>query len=96
MNRTHGTMNGHLGGYSNLGAPADTSALWGGMVAAGVAAMFIAPVIVDTLIKSKILGFDNKYSTKKQIGRSAAVGAVVGLPVALLYGGLTYSVVRAA
>ena len=90
-------MNSHLNGaYSNLGAPADTAALWGGIVFATVATMFIAPTVVDTLVKSKLLGFENKYSTKKQIGRSAAVGAAIGIPLALFYGAGTYTAVRAA
>ena len=91
-----GTMNGHLNGYSNLGAPPDTAAMWGGIVFATVAAGVIGPVIIDTLVKTKVLGFSNKYSTKKQIGRSAAVGAVIGVPLALLYGGATYTAVRAS
>ena len=91
-----GTMNGHLNGYSNLGAPPDTAAMWGGIVFATVAAGVITPVIIDTLVKTKLLGFSNKYSTKKQIGRSAAVGAIIGIPMALLYGGATYTAVRAS
>lgn len=89
-------MNGHLNGYANLGAPADTAAMWGGIVFATVAAGVIAPVIIDTLVKTKVLGFSNKYSTKKQVGRSAAVGAIIGIPMALLYGGATYTAVRAS
>ncbi len=89
-------MNGHLNGYSNLGAPPDTAAMWGGVVFATVLAGAIAPTIIDTLVKSKVLGFTNKYSTKKQIGRSAAVGAVIGIPLALIYGAGTYTAVRAS
>jgi len=91
-----GTMNGHLNGYANLGAPPDTAAMWGGVVFATVLAGAIAPTIIDTLVKSKVLGFTNKYSTKKQIGRSAAVGAVIGVPLALIYGAGTYTAVRAS
>tara|TARA_B100000214_G_scaffold79953_3_gene54110 strand:- start:7682 stop:7966 length:285 start_codon:yes stop_codon:yes gene_type:complete len=91
-----GTMNGHLNGYANLGAPPDTAAMWGGIVFAAVAVGVIAPTVIDTLVKSKVLGFNNKYSTKKQIARSAAVGAVIGVPMALLYGAGTYTAVRAS
>ena len=86
-----GTMNGHLNGYANLGAPPDTAAMWGGIVFAAVAVGVIAPTVIDTLVKSKVLGFNNKYSTKKQIARSAAEGAVIGVPMALLYGAGTYT-----
>ena len=84
------------GNYSNLGASAGTSAIWGTIVFTSIVAMVAVPTIVDTLIKTKILGFDNKLSTKAQVGRSAAVGAAIALPIAALYGGITYTVVREA
>ena len=84
------------GNYNNLGASAGTATVWGTIVFTSIVAMGAVPTIVDTLIKTKILGFDNKLSTKSQIGRSAAVGAAIALPIAALYGGITYTVVREA
>ena len=84
-----------LFGVSNLGAPASTAAIWSTLVVGGVAAMFIAPTIVDTLIKSKVLGFNNRLSTKDQVKRSALVGGLIALPAAAIYGGVTYTAVRA-
>ena len=82
------------GQYNNLGAAAGTATVWGTIVFSAVTVAFVAPTVIDTLVKTKLLGFNNKYNTKKQIGRSAAVGAALALPFAALYGGITYTVVR--
>jgi len=84
------------GNYSNLGASAGTATIWGTIVFTSIVAMVAVPTIMDTLIKTKVLGFDNKLSTKQQVARSAAVGAAIALPFAALYGGITYTVVREA
>ena len=84
------------GNYSNLGASAGTATVWGTIVFSSIVAMVAGPAIIDTLIKTKILGFENKLNTKQQVARSAAVGAAIALPIAALYGGITYTVVREA
>ena len=84
------------GNYSNLGASAGTATVWGTIVFSAVVASVAIPVVIDTLIKTKLLGFSNKLNTKQQITRSAALGAAIALPFAAAYGGITYTLVRKA
>jgi len=77
-----------LYGHSrNLGAVTGGSLSIGAIAATGIIALYVVPTVVGVLIQNKVLGFDNRLSTKKMTGRAAAVGAVIGAPLALMIGG---------
>ena len=83
-----------LNGYNNprgLGSHTGTPALWGTIVAGMIVAGVAVPLIIDTLAKTQILGFENKYNWKTQAKRSAALGAAIAIPFAVAYGGMTYT-----
>jgi len=89
VNQNAGVDNGghQFYGTKNLGAVTVGSFSTGTLVAGGILALYVTPAIVNVLIQNKILGFNNRLSTKKMVGRAAAVGAVVGLPLATIVGG---------
>lgn len=77
-----------LFGYSRgLGAVTGGSLTVGAVAATGVVALYVVPAIINVLVSNKVLGFENRLSTKKMTGRAAAVGAVMGAPLALIIGG---------
>ena len=59
----------------------------GALAATGGIALYVIPTVINVLVTNKVLGFDNRLSTKKMTGRAAAVGAVIGAPLALMIGG---------
>ena len=88
-----------LNGYNNsngLGSHTSTPALWGTIIAGAIVASVAVPIVIDTLAKTQLLGFENKYGWKKQAKRSAALGAVIAIPFAVLYGGITYTALDTA
>ena len=88
-----------LNGYNNykgLGSHTSTPALWGTIIAGAVVASVAVPIVIDTLAKTQLLGFENKYNWKTQAKRSAALGAAIAVPFAVVYGGLTYSALDTA
>tara|TARA_B100000287_G_C20661446_1_gene790261 strand:+ start:2087 stop:2377 length:291 start_codon:yes stop_codon:yes gene_type:complete len=50
---------------------------------------YAAFTVVDSLLKNKVLGFDNRLGTAKMAKRSAMLGAAIGFLPALFYGGVT-------
>ena len=69
-----------LFGYSRgLGAVTGTSLNLGALAGAGIIALYVVPSVIQVLVS-------NKLSTKKMTGRAAAVGAVIGAPLALMIG----------
>jgi len=76
-----------LFGYSRgLGAVTGTSLNLGALAGAGIIALYVVPSVIQVLVSNKVLGFENRLSTKKMTGRAAAVGAVIGAPLALMIG----------
>ena len=75
------------GHSSSLGAVTGGSLSLGALAATGVIALYVIPTVINVLVTNKVLGFDNRLSTKKMTGRAAAVGAVIGAPLALMIGG---------
>jgi hypothetical protein len=77
-----------LFGHSrSLGAVTGGSLSVGAVAGAGIIALYVVPTVVQVLISNKVLGFENRLSTKKMSGRAAALGAVMGAPLALIIGG---------
>ena len=77
-----------LFGHSrSLGAVTGGSLSLGALAGAGIIALYVVPTVVQVLISNKVLGFENRLSTKKMTGRAAALGAVIGAPLALVIGG---------
>lgn len=77
-----------LFGHSrSLGAVTGGSLSLGALAGAGIIALYVVPTVVQVLVQNKVLGFENRLSTKKMTGRAAALGAVIGAPLALVIGG---------
>jgi hypothetical protein len=77
-----------LFGHSrSLGAVTGGSLSLGALAGAGIIALYVVPTVVQVLVQNKVLGFENRLSTKKMSGRAAALGAVMGAPLALIIGG---------
>jgi len=70
-----------------IGAVTGSSLSLGAVAGAGIIALYVVPTVVQVLISNKVLGFENRLSTKKMSGRAAALGAVMGAPLALIIGG---------
>ena len=70
-----------------IGAVTGSSLSLGAVAGAGIIALYVVPTVVQVLISNKVLGFENRLSTKKMSGRAAALGAVIGAPLALVIGG---------
>ena len=76
-----------LFGHSrSLGAVTGGSVSLGALAGAGIIALYVVPTVVQVLVQNKVLGFENRLSTKKMTGRAAALGAVIGAPLALVIG----------
>lgn len=77
-----------LYGHSrSLGAVTGGSLSVGAIAATGIIALYVIPSVIQVLVQNKVLGFENRLSTKKMTGRAAALGAVIGAPLALIIGG---------
>ena len=77
-----------LFGHSrSLGAVTGSSLSLGAVAGAGIIALYVVPTVVQVLVQNKVLGFENRLSTKKMSGRAAALGAVMGAALALIIGG---------
>lgn len=70
-----------------IGAVTGSSLSAGAIAGAGIIALYVVPTVIQVLVHNKVLGFENKFSTKKMNGRAAALGAVMGAPLALIIGG---------
>ena len=79
-------MHQFYGKHKGLG---NTSALStaesGVLLGVVVTSFYVIPAIVNQLVASKVLGFDNRLSTKKQVARSGALGAAYGIGALALY-----------
>ena len=54
-----------------------------------VTSFYVVPAIVNQLVASKVLGFDNRLNTKQQVARSSAVGALYGLGALVTYSAIS-------
>ena len=82
-------QNQNLGGTTGQGIAIGTAV--GGTILLSYAAF----TVVDSLLKNKVLGFDNRLGTAKMAKRSAMLGAAIGFLPALFYGGVTAAAVMA-
>jgi len=48
--------------------------------------MYAVPTVISVLVQNKLLGFDNRLSTKEMSKRAALMGALMGVPVAVIVG----------
>ena len=51
--------------------------------------MYAVPTVISVLVQNKVLGFDNRLSTKSMTKRAALMGGLFGIPVALIVAGST-------
>ena len=79
----------------NLGGTTGQGVAWGVVVGGMVITSYAAFTVVDSLLKNKVLGFDNKLGTAKMAKRSAMLGAAIGFLPALFYGGVTAAAIMA-
>ena len=79
-------MHQFYGKHKGLGNPLGRNPVGSGiLLGVLVTSFYVVPAIVNQLVASKVLGFDNRLSTKKQVARSGAVGAAYGLSAIALY-----------
>ena len=69
-----------------IGAVTPTSVTMGTLAGAGIIALYMVPTVIDILIKQKYFGFKTNLSTKQLTGRAAALGALFGVPMAVVIG----------
>ena len=69
-----------------IGAVTANSVTVGTLAGAGIIALYMIPSVIDILIAQKFFGFKTKLSTKQLTGRAAALGAVLGIPAAVIIG----------
>ena len=79
----------NLGAPSQLGAVTKSSIGLGVILGTGVIVMYAVPTVISVLVQNKLLGFDNRLSTKDMSKRAALMGGLMGIPLALLVGGTT-------
>ena len=58
----------------------------GTIVAGAVIGAYIVPSVVGVFVQNKFLGFENRLSNAQLAGRSAALGALMGVPLAAMLG----------
>jgi hypothetical protein len=73
------------GKQKGLGNVAPTTLGTGLILGIVVTSFYVVPVVVNQLVASKVLGFDNRLNTKQQVARSSAVGALYGLGALAAY-----------
>jgi hypothetical protein len=74
------------GAPSQLGAFTASSIGLGAALGAGIIVMYAVPTVISVLVQNKLLGFDNRLSTKEMSKRAALMGALMGVPVAVIVG----------
>jgi hypothetical protein len=77
------------GAPSQLGAFTASSIGLGAVLGAGIIVMYAVPTVISVLVQNKVLGFDNRLSTKSMTKRAALMGGLFGIPVALIVAGST-------